>query len=227
MIRIKKRSIFLMFTITLVITSSARASVIINEIFADPSSSLLGDANADGVRSGTKDEFIELLNYGASEIDISGWSLSDKVSTRHIFPLDTILSPYTFFAVFGGGSPQLPDINWQVASTGTLGLNNTNDAVSLFNTETQLIDKVVYGGIGGNDQSITLFPDGEGTEFVLHSSLDQSQGALFSPGTSIDSRISLVSIEEEELPDNAVVPELPALVYFGLGWGSLLLKKKF
>ena len=32
----------------------------------------------------------------------------------------------------------------------------------------------------------------EGTEFVLHSSLDQSQGALFSPGTSVDSRISLI-----------------------------------
>ena len=223
----KRYIIFLVFTILLVAVSSAKASVIINEIFSDPAANLTGDANGDGVRSSSRDEFIELLNYDTAEVDISGWSLADKVSVRHIFPSNTILSPYTFLAIFGGGSPLLPNINWQVASTGSLGLNNKSDTVLLRNTEAQVIDQVSYGSIGGNDQSITLFPDGEGAEFVLHSSLDQSQGALFSPGTSVDSRVFLVLLEEEKFPGNAVVPELPALVYFGLGWGPLLLKKKF
>ena len=215
----------LMFVVIITITSPVRASVILNEILSDPAADLQGDSNGDGIRSGTEDEFVELLNYGDTDADISGWSLSDSVSTRHIFPANTILSPYTFLAIFGGGSPLVPDIHWQIASSGTLGLNNTGDTVSLFNAETQLMDSVVYGSIGGNDQSITLFPDGTGTEFVLHSSLDEAQGALFSPGTSVNSKLSLVSLEEEEPPSNAVVPELPALLYFSLGWGSLLLKR--
>ena len=92
--------IFLMALIVLMTASSARASIILNEILADPASGLSGDANGDGVRSGTNDEFVEILNYGDAEADISGWSLSDSVSTRHVFPINTILSPYTFLAVF-------------------------------------------------------------------------------------------------------------------------------
>ena len=104
-------------------------------------------------------------------------------------------------------------------------MNNSGDTVSLFNTDVQLVDQVTYGSIGGNDQSITLFPDGEGTEFILHSTLEQAQGALFSPGMSVNSKLILALVEEEQLVDNPVVPELPTLLYFGFGWGSLLFKK--
>ena len=229
----KRYVIFFICTLLFVTASPAKASVIINEIFSDPASGLTGDANNDGVRSGSHDEFVEILNYGSSQVDISGWSLADRVSARHVFPLDTVLSPYTFLAVFGGGSPSLSNSDWQVASTGTLGLNNSSDTVSLFDINMQLVDEVVYGSIAGHDQSITLFPDGEGSEFVQHSSLDQSQGALFSPGTSVDLRAALVLVDEE-IPsedvhpgnDNPVVPELPTLMYFAMGGGSLLLKKR-
>lgn len=224
----KQHMIFLVLAVLLVTVSPASASVVINEIFSDPAANLTGDANADGVRSGTQDEFVELLNYDTAEIDISGWSLTDRVSVRHIFPTNTILSPYTFLAIFGGGSPLLPDVNWQVASTGSLGLNNSGDTISLFNADAQLIDQVVYGSIANHDQSITLFPDGEGLEFVLHSSLDQAQGALFSPGTSVDFRTSLVLVDEgtPSGDDNPVVPEWPTLMYFATGWGSLLLRRR-
>lgn len=205
--------------------SLAEASVIFNEIFADPPSGLIGDANNDGIRSGTQDEFFELFNNSLGAIDISGWYVNDSVSTRHVFPSNTIMDPQTFLVVFGGGSPLLPGINWQVASTGSLGLNNGGDSVTLYNEGLQLIDQVTYDGIGNKDQSITLFPDGEGSEFFLHSSLEQAQGTLYSPGTSIDSRLSLAITEDEEIPDNPVVPELPTLVYFISGWGSLLLKR--
>ena len=224
----KQHMIFLVLAVLLVTVSPAGASVIINEVFADPASDLTGDANNDGVRSGLYDEFIEILNNDPLQADISGWSLTDSVSARHIFPSNTILLPYTFLAIFGGGSPLLPDVNWQVASTGSLGLNNSGDTISLFNADAQLIDQVVYGSIAGHDQSITLFPDGEGSQFVLHSSLDQSQGALFSPGTSVDFRTSLVLVDEEAPSgdDNPVVPEWPTLMYFATGWGSLLLRRK-
>jgi len=230
----RKWIIFLIFTIVLMNVPFAQASVILNEVFADPPSGLIGDANNDGTRSATQDEFVELLNFGTEEVDISGWSISDSVSTRHIFPSSTVLSPYTFLAVFGGGNPVLPDINWQVASSGSLGLNNGGDTVSLFNSDTQLIDQVIYGSIGNHNQSITLFPDGQGLEFFLHSDLEQAQGNLFSPGTSIDSRLTLAfdndenGEEEQEDPiDNATVPELPTLLYFALGWGSIFFRQKW
>ncbi|HQP09957.1 MAG TPA: lamin tail domain-containing protein [Candidatus Omnitrophota bacterium] len=209
----------------------AQASVMMSEIFADPGAGLTGDANNDGIRSTADDEFIEILNYNDSPADISGWSLADNGSTRHVFPSDTILSPYTFLVIFGGGEPQLADVNWQAASTGALSLNNTEETVSLFDADFQLIDRVVYGSIAGNDQSIVRFPDGVGTEFVLHSSLEGAGGALFSPGTNISGERSLAIVHEEDptqdegFPSNPVVPELPAFVYFGAGWASLLLKR--
>jgi len=129
--------------------------------------------------------------------------------------------------VFGGGDPVFSEINWQVASTGSLGLNNGGDTVTLFNSDLQIIDQVVYGGIGNNDQSINLFPDGEGSEFFLHSNIEQSQEALYSPGTSLDGRLLLAVTSEEEIPDNPVIPEFPTLIYFISGWIPLIFRGKW
>jgi len=102
----------------------AEAFIVINEFLADPAADLSGDSNQDGVRSGSADEFIEILNFSDTAMDISGWSLTDAVSTRHVFPSTTVLSSFEYLVVFAGGSPNLPGIDWQVASSGFLGLNN-------------------------------------------------------------------------------------------------------
>ena len=123
----------------------------------------------------------------------------------------------------------LPGIHWQVASTGSLGLNNEGDTITLFNAQSQLIDQVNYGSIGNADQSITLYPDGEGDEFVLHSTLEHAQGALFSPGRSVNSELVLVFEEEGggvvDNNVNPVVPELPTLLYFAIGWSLVFIKR--
>lgn len=216
---------------------NAGASVVINEIFADPGAGLTGDANNDGVRSGTQDEFVELLNNSGEGVDLSGWRLSDSVSTRHIFPADTFLDPYAYLAVFGGGAPALLKGDWQVASSGTLGLNNASDTVSLWDASEQLIDQVTYGEIGNHDQSFTLFPEGAGETFMLHSALEDAQGALFSPGTRVDSQLTLVVLSGNELLgdegidagddplNNPVVPEWPTLVYVATGLLPMLGKR--
>lgn len=219
-----------MIVILLSAVAPVKASVILNEIFADPAADLSGDANGDGLRSGTEDEFIELFNNSAVEWDISGWMLADSVSMRHIFPSETVLSPYTFLVVFGGGSPSLSEINWQTASSGSLGLNNSGDTISLYDNGSQLADQVLYGNIANNDQSIALFPDGQPGEFVLHSSIAEAGGALFSPGTSVDARLSLAWRDEtggQDGPEPPVVPELPNLAYWAMGLGFILLKRKF
>jgi len=200
---------FLMFS-----SSPSEALIIINEVLADPHS-VSGDANGDGIVSGIQDEFIELLNYGSSAVDISGWSLTDAIKKRHSFFEDTVLNPYEFFVVFGGGSPALPGINWQTASTGSLGLNNSGDTITLFDINSVVIDQVVYGDLGNKNQSLTRFPDGIGKNFLLHSKIEQVQGALFSPGQSIDGK-SINSV---------TTPELPVWLYFFMGCVMILVKR--
>jgi len=218
---------FLIVVIFLFKISLVEASLIINEILFDPPSGLVGDANLDGVRSSGADEFIELYNSGIGGIDISSWSMTDGVATRHVFPLNTIIDPYTFLVVFGGGNPILPDIKWQIASTGGLSLNNSGDSVTLIDSGSGIIDQVILGKIAGNDQSVNLFLDGEGSEFFLHSTLEQAQGSLFSPGTSVDGKISLAINKNEEIPNIPMVPEFSTFAYLVFGWGSMLLKKNF
>lgn len=159
-------------------------SVVINEIHADPASDLSGDANGDGTRDSGDDEFVELVNTGAGALDISGWTLSDGVSTRHTFPAGTVLAAGQAIVVFGGGTPTgaFGASLVQTASSGSLSLNNGGDTVTLADTLAAVIATEIYGSAGGDNQSLTRSPDLTG-EFVKHTTVDT---ALFSPGTELD-----------------------------------------
>lgn len=185
----------------LAVPRPAEALIVINEILADPASGTAGDANGDGVRSGTDDEFIELFNQADAGIDLSGWYITDVVSTKHIFPAGTILGGQEILVIFGGGNPAIPE-GWQTASSGGLSLNNSGDTVSLFNADNLLINQVIYGSEAGNDQSISRSPEGFGSSFVLHTTLDDGQ--LFSPGYFVQT-------------PQAAVPEPVSAVLFSAG----------
>ena len=161
--------------------------IIINEIQADPDSTN-GDANADGTASTTQDEFVEIVNNTGSDLDISSWTLSDAFGIRHIFPSNTVVPNQCSIVVFAGGSPAgaFGYSLVQTASSGSLGLNNTGDTVSLNDGFTnQAI--YTYGGEGGDNQSLTRDPDITGIDpLVKHTTATGSNGALFSPGTMID-----------------------------------------
>ncbi len=210
---IKKLLLGIILTLTLI--NPVHAFVIINEIYADPAAGLAGDANNDGVRSATQDEFIELLNDSSDTVDISGWKINDATSLRHIFSSNTTLLPYEYIVVFGGGDPNLYDIKWQKASTGTLNLNNTNETVSLFNNSSQLIDQVSYTTLANNDQSIVRNPEEASGIFVLHTFAASDNADFYSPGTNI---------KGERFSQVVVTPELPAYLYFVIamvGWAGM------
>ncbi|HEU5239489.1 MAG TPA: lamin tail domain-containing protein, partial [Pyrinomonadaceae bacterium] len=120
--------------------------ILINEILADPPGAtpadLNGDANHDGVRSSTDDEFVELVNSTSDDIDISGYRLLTRSSTaandslRHTFAAGTILAARTAVVVFGGGAPNPADPVFGgalvlKASSGALSLSNTGGIVTL------------------------------------------------------------------------------------------------
>lgn len=173
------------------LASGAEGSLIITEILADPPAGLEGDANNDGVRSSSADEFVEIFNSGSQVVTLDGWSLSDATTTRHTF-ISTIIDPNQYIVIFGGGSPNIGATKTYTASTGSLSLNNSSDSVSLFSNQGVLVDAVSYGSIAGHDQSIVRSPGGNG-EFVLHT--DVFPGA-FSPGEGVSDDMPSVAVPE-------------------------------
>ncbi|MFQ6101122.1 MAG: ExeM/NucH family extracellular endonuclease [Anaerolineae bacterium] len=169
-----------------IILPTPPSALLINEVLADPAGDLSGDANGDGTRDATQDELVEIVNNSDSAADISGWTLADGYKVRHIFPAGTAVSAHCAIVVFGGGTPtgSFGGAVVQTASTGSLGLNNSGDTITLNDGSTDQAT-VTYGGEGGDDQSLTRDPDITGA-FVQHSTATGSGGALFSPGTMID-----------------------------------------
>ncbi len=156
-------------------------AIVINEILADPATDISGDANGDGVRSASEDEFIELVNTSETTADLSSWMIGDEDGIRHIFPNGTLIPPDGMIVVFGGGAPDLPDSEAQIylASTGTLSLNNTHESVALLTYDSTLIDSHAWLSEGGQDQSMVRNPALSGP-FILHTSLSGTEP--FSPG---------------------------------------------
>lgn len=167
-----------------------RDQLVINEYLADPPDGAAGDANGDGLRSSSQDEFVEILNRAAEPIDISGYRLKDSREVRHIFPSGTIVPPFEAVVVFGGGSPKGSFGNAAanrlvfVASSGSLSLDNGGDSIRLEDASGRVLQEVTYGSAEGNAaQSINRDPDGGGAIFSPHSRLNPLK--LFSPGTKV------------------------------------------
>lgn len=166
--------------------------VLISEIHADPEATILGDANGDGVRDASDDEFVEILNTGTTAVDVSGWTISDAVGLRHTFPANTVIPAREAAVVFGGGTPTGGFGNAAssglvfTASSGALGLNNTGDTVTLADDLGATVQAVTYGSEANSDESIVRDPDFSNAPFVQHTLAAGSGGALYSPGTRIN-----------------------------------------
>ena len=68
--------------------------VVINEVLADPPQGQEGDANGDGSRHSSEDEFVEIMNIGKQAVHIGGWQLADRGTApggRFSFPEGTFM----------------------------------------------------------------------------------------------------------------------------------------
>jgi hypothetical protein len=172
-----------------VIVAGSDSPVTLNEILADPAADLAGDANGDGVRDTSDDEFVEVYNRSDQVIDLAGWELRDATAMRHVFAAGSVLSPGQMFVVFGGGVPTGIPSPSDVASSGGLSLNNTGETVSLLGPDGVARDVHVYGAEANADQSLIRVPDGSG-DWTRPG--DLGFGWLFSPG-SLNEGPSVVS----------------------------------
>lgn len=176
------------------------SALVINEVLADPPETN-GDANGDGMRSASDDEFVEVVNLSTSPVDISGLTLSDQTGVRHVFAAGTILEAATVNAadvsgglgygvvVFGGGAPaDVPGLE-QKASSGSLSINNGGDTVTLSTSSGRTVALFDYDStVGTADQSATREPDFVG-QFELHTSA--ASDVFFSPGFEDDAATAL------------------------------------
>ena len=120
--------------IALFLSTGVNAStVVINEFLP----------NAIGTDSGN--EWVELYNYSASPVDLSGWKLqkaTSSYSTFYTFSTGTILSAGEFF-VLGGANITEADFNINSLGLGNAGASG--DAIRLLNEVENTIDIVIYG----------------------------------------------------------------------------------
>ncbi|MCK8502447.1 lamin tail domain-containing protein [Myxococcus fulvus] len=138
-------------------------TLLINEV-------LVNEAGSD-----VSGEFVELVNTGTASLSIAGWTVSDAASVRHTFPSGTTVPAGGVIVVFGGaagipsGTP-----NAVAASTGTLGLSNSGDTVTVKNASGTVVDTAVLSSAmaGTDGVSANRSPDlGSAATFVLHTSL--------------------------------------------------------
>ncbi len=200
-------------TIDLVVRADARDSnsvavdfagdssrdIVINEFLADPPDGASGDANHDGLRSPSDDEFVELVNNTSNrvDLDLSGYQILTRAGSgtndtvRHTFAPGTILPACTAIVVFGGGNPTannsaFGDAQVLKSSSGSLSLINSGGVITLRDPAGTIVNFLSYGGSTGlnadANQSLTRSPDVNGN-FTLHGSAGSQ---LFSPGTKLN-----------------------------------------
>ena len=187
------------FTLSLDNDDYESTALILNEFLADPAADdentteIEGDANGDGVRDGSQDEFIELINSGSESMDLSGYEIHDRTGLRHTFADGSLLPAGMPYVVFGGGLPvNIDNPLVDTASTGYIGLNNGGDLIVVKDKSGVEVIIFEYGSLshggandlrGDQDQSVTRDPDITGN-FVLHSTT--AGGLAFSPGLKND-----------------------------------------
>src|SRR5690606_5833203 len=93
---------------------------------------MINEVRANEPGSNTAGEFVELVNVGDGAANLSGWTLSDGSSVRHVFAGGTSLAPGAAIVVFGASSGIPSGVGNAIgASTGGLSLANGGDAVLL------------------------------------------------------------------------------------------------
>ncbi len=170
----------------------AAGDLVINEaMLADN----LADTNCDTSTKNNADEFVELVNKSAKTLDLTGVTIDDAASLagtqgpRHTFAAaasgSLTLAPGKAVVVWGGGSPACAGVSsWFVASSGSLGLNDAGDTITVRtggNTPVVIVEKTI--GASTAQVSKNLSTDITGTNYVDHPAIGQKH---WSPGRKMN-----------------------------------------
>ncbi|MFT7578525.1 MAG: hypothetical protein ACI9MR_000183 [Myxococcota bacterium] len=169
--------------------AAAVGDLVINEIAVNPNTAGVDgiiDFNNDGIGDSGDDEFVELVSTASGAIDLTGVTISDNNSLKHTFGA-VCLPAGEAVVVFGAGTPNITTDGAQIltASTGSLGLNNSNDAVTVRSPDSTILVTEAAGSAVG--MSSTRNPDVTGA-FVGHDGISATSGRA-SPGTCVEGAV--------------------------------------
>jgi hypothetical protein len=173
----KMRFVAFLLPFIIAVTSLApdgAAQIKLNEILGDPNSDWDGDG---GVNSRT-DEWVEVINIGATAVDLGVYRISDEsAGTNFRFALSgTIGAGET--KVYNGAEV----VAWQNAngvSAYGLSLNNGGDTVYLYQingTDTSVVDSYTFATVQvADDRAVGRVPDG-GDTWAIFDALNPYNG---------------------------------------------------
>lgn len=151
------------------------AQVYLNEVLADPAA----DWDGDGQLGSKDDEWVEIVNIGASTVDLSCYRLADASGGfEWRFAFAGSLAPGEVRVVFGSDA-----LAWQGANgfpSFGLSLNNGGDTVYLYDVageDTVVVDTYAYASHEvADDRSTGRSPDGNG-EWTVFDGLNPYSGS--------------------------------------------------
>lgn len=175
-----------------------KGDLFINEVLFDPPDDLAGDANKDGKRDATQDDFVEIVNHTDKSLDVTGVVL--KVNDAVLFTLPSAVLPArTALVIFGGGMTGDNEVgtgkghskfSGALVYRASSGLVTDPRTLGLFDANGQELDTFAYGQgdcLSGTavNQSLTRSPEAPAGLCTRHTRASSS-GLLFSPGTRAD-----------------------------------------
>ncbi len=138
----------------------ARASVVLNELMADPARDWSPSDGNDEYHS-LDDEWIEIYNAGAAAVDITGWRLRDAVSdSSWRFEFQGVVQPGDLVVVYGNEAYEWEEANGYPRNG--LSMNNSGDTMTLVASDLEtVIDEISYSSFQVlDDRSYGRLPDG-------------------------------------------------------------------
>ncbi|MEW6159255.1 MAG: lamin tail domain-containing protein, partial [Verrucomicrobiota bacterium] len=184
-------------TWTIYVPTAIESNVILSEFLPNPSSMATAphfnplNRTSPSPNASYEDEYVELANLNAADVDLVGWTIADSVQIRHKFYESFSVTSSNAIVVFGGPldatfapSLDVPNLPASEAVFG-FGLNNGGDAILLRNAEGHLISRVVYSAADvSNESSLTRYPNLNGA-FIAHAKVTSN---YVSPGKQWNNR---------------------------------------
>jgi len=125
--------------------------LIFNCLYASWSNHVVISQFSTGSGRSTKDEFIELYNPTARDIDISEWRVQFKLTdegkswvTRAVIPTDEKIPAYGFFLI-ANSEPNYSGIQADLTKNSPYGLLSEEGSIRVIDYDGEVIDKVGYG----------------------------------------------------------------------------------
>ncbi|MCR4994116.1 MAG: lamin tail domain-containing protein [Bacteroidales bacterium] len=114
-------------------TQTSQAQVVINEVMAQ-NSNTISDPDY-----GASADWVELYNKGAEDVDLSGYGISDKLSSplKYVLPQGTVIAAGGYLVLWCDDMNTGLHTNFKLSADG--------EAIALFSPEQELLDSLTFG----------------------------------------------------------------------------------